>query len=265
MDVTTDVTQQRIIDDRLFHALCSFPLGGCVKMKESEKEETGVVQAFAPGIWKMRFPLKILGIEVGRNVSVVDLGSGRLLIHSTAPFDTESVARIREIGEPVAMVDATCFHDTYAKAGCSAFPELPYFAPDNFSSKVESRSLRQIENICGDTLLFRELEGMPKVREHVCFHPASKTLIVADLCFNFSQPLPLAARCFFRYLAGISTYPGMSRMFRLMIRDRSAFERSLSEMLHWDFDRIIFAHGEAVPRGGNAMLKAALRRAGFLV
>ena len=37
----------------------------------------------------------------------------------------------------------------------------------------------------GDELKVLRLEGIPSMREHVVFHRSSRTLIVADLLFNF--------------------------------------------------------------------------------
>ena len=81
----------------------------------------------------LTYPLPAFAIDFGRNVTLLRLRDGRLLIHSTAPFTSEDVNAIREFGIPGWLVEATMFHDTYAKAGHTAFPALPYLAPTGFA------------------------------------------------------------------------------------------------------------------------------------
>jgi hypothetical protein len=108
-----------------------------------------------------------------------------------------------------------------------------------------------------------ELAGMPRVREHVMFHRPSGTLIVADLLFNFGRGGSLWTRLFARYVMWLRNFIGMSPFFRLMIRDREAFRRSMAIMMAWDFDRVIVAHGGIIERGGKARLREVLRAAGL--
>ena len=214
----------------------------------------------APGLWWMPFPLKFPGMDVGRNVTLLGLPSGGLVIHSTAPFDADAVAAIRSVGRPMALVEASCLHDTYAVEGSAAFPEVPYFVPERFPARKvrPTRPIAELERMCGDALRFRKLEGMPRVNEHVCFHPASRTLVLADLCFNYTVPLPTIGRWFLRYAAGIRAYPGNSRVFRLLIRDRDAFERSLADVFEWDFERVLFGHGTPLENDAKPVLREAL-------
>jgi hypothetical protein len=86
------------------------------------------------------------------------------------------------------------------------------------------------------------------------------TLIVADLLFNFGRGGSLWTRLFARYVMRLKNFIGMSPFFRLMIRDRQAFRRSMATMMAWDFDRVIVAHGGIIERGGKARLREVLTR-----
>ena len=135
----------------------------------------------------MAFPFALMGIPIGRNVTLIELPGRGLLIHSTAAFGERDVAAIRDLGEPVALLDATCFHDTFGREGRRAFPELPYFAPHHFPLRkaLSTRPLGELTEWGAGEIELLPIEGMPKVNEHVVYHPRSKSLIVADLCFNF--------------------------------------------------------------------------------
>jgi len=90
-------------------------------------------------------------------------------------------------------------------------------------------------------------------------HKATRTLIVADLVFNLSTDQNIVAKLFLK-LNGIYDRVGCSRFFRAFIKDREAFDRSIDEVLKWDFDRIVLGHGSIVERGGRTVLKQALGR-----
>jgi hypothetical protein len=203
---------------------------------------------------------------MGRTVTVMRLSSGRLVIHSTAPFTMEDVKDINALGQPAWLTEATLFHDTFATAGRSAFSDIPYFVPEGFRRSVGNTSSANPHPAFLHTpppewrseLEVLELEGMPNVREHVFFHRLTRTLIVADLVFNFGPHATAWTRWFFRWAGDISEFPGMSRLFRGSVRDPTAFARSVQLMMQWDFDRLIVGHGEIIHSGAKAKLAAAL-------
>jgi hypothetical protein len=69
----------------------------------------------------MSFPWRTLGIDFRRNVTLLRLSDGRVVIHSTAPFTDEDIAAICRFGEPAWLVEATLMHDTFAKEGTRLF------------------------------------------------------------------------------------------------------------------------------------------------
>lgn len=220
----------------------------------------------APNLWELRHPLRLLGVSLGRRTTIIRLASGRLVIHSTAPFTATEVAAIRALGEPGWLVEATGFHDTFTRVGRAAFPGLPCLVPGNWSAITGlpggTPLLPSPPDWAGELEVCR-LAGMPRVDEHVLLHRPSRTLIVADLVFHLGPDTDAWTRVFMRALAGLRAGPGMSRLFRLMIRDQAAFRRSLAAVGDQDFDRLIPAHGEIVPRDGRALLAAVLARHGL--
>jgi hypothetical protein len=71
------------------------------------------------------FPWRALGIDFKRNVTLLRLGDGRLIIHSSAPFTEQDVVNIRHFGQPAWLVDATLMHDTFTKEGTMHFRTCP--------------------------------------------------------------------------------------------------------------------------------------------
>lgn len=223
------------------------------------------MDTLAKNLWIMRFPMKLLGMNLGRTVTVIATQSGELIIHSTASFEPADVAAISKLGRISALIEATLFHDTFAASAHETFPNTDYYAPEGFAelTKVPTKSLAMPPESWRGELELLELEGMPKIREHVFLHVPSRTLIVADLIFNFGEDASPAIRFLFRWLSGVKQFPGMSRLFRGMIRDRPAFAQSVERMMQWDFGRVIVGHGEVIETGGKEKLGRALAAHAF--
>lgn len=224
------------------------------------------MQPLAPDLWIQKFPLSVLGTDHGRTVTVMRLTSGKLILHSMAPFSAADVAAIKNLGEPSWLLEAMLLHDTYAAEGPKHFPGLPLLGPPGFDKVVGfpvTPLLPAPAEWEGQVQLMR-LKGAPKLEEHVVLHVPSKTLIVADLVFNFPADERGWNRFFHRYIAGFRRYPGTSRIFKLFVADKTAFRASLEEVLEWNFDRIIPGHGEVIERGGKEALRQAMADAGFL-
>ncbi|MGV3532735.1 MAG: hypothetical protein ACO1QR_10230 [Chthoniobacteraceae bacterium] len=215
-------------------------------------------------LWVFRYDLSLGVIPIGRVVTVLRLQTGALVIHSTAPYGAEDLAAIRALGEPRWLAEATNFHDTFSEEGRRSFPGGTYLVPEGFPAKAGAgaQPLSPAPPEWAGEIEVLPLRGVPLANEHVMLHRPSRTLIVADLVFNWAaEP---GWRAWLRsLLTGVGGRPDMSRMYRRMIRDREAFTTSLREMMRWDFDRLIPAHGEIIARSGKEQLRAAMQRAGY--
>ncbi len=219
----------------------------------------------AENLWLLAYPLKMLGADLRRNVTLIRLGSGKVVIHSTAPFPAEDVAEIRALGEPGWLLDGILRHDTFAKEGRAAFPGIPYLAPDGFSEVVgfPTEPIVPAPVEWDGELLALEIQGAPEARDTALLHVPSRTLILTELVFNFSGDEPLWTELLLRVAVGGQHHPGMSRPVKAGVKDKAAFESSLATILGWDFDRVIVGHGDVIELDGKAKLSAALAAAGF--
>lgn len=223
------------------------------------------MKPIAENLWMLTYPLKMLGADLQRNVTVIRLRSGRLVIHSTGPFAPEDVAGIRALGEPGWVLDGILRHDTFAQEGRVAFPEIPYLAPEGFSEAVgfPTESIVPAPAEWDGELLALEIQGAPAAKDTAMLHIPSRTLILTELVFNFGHDEPLWTELLLRVAVGSEHNPGMSRPFKAGVEDEMAFRDSMTTILGWDFDRVIVGHGDVIERGGKARLRAALDAAGF--
>ena len=223
------------------------------------------MQPVADNLWIKTFPLNLMGGHQDRVVTIIRLASGKLIIHSTGPFTPADVAEISRLGTPGWITDTMLRHDTFARQGRDAFPGIPYLAPEGFaeSAHVDSESLLPIPPAWAQEVKVLLIDGMPKVKEHVFLHVPSRTLIVADLVFNFHASGGWTS-FFRRSLMGVKSCPDSARLYPLQVKDRPAYDRSIEELFTWDFDRIIVGHNAVVPSGGKEGLRQALANKGIL-
>jgi hypothetical protein len=207
----------------------------------------------------------MLGADLRRNVTLVRLRSGKLLIHSTAPFLAEDVAAIHALGEPGWLLDGILRHDTFAKEGREAFPNIPYLAPQGFSDAVgfPTQLIIPPPREWDGELQALEIQGAPEARDTALLHGPSRTLILTELVFNFGDDQPLWTELLLRVAIGGEHHPGMARPFKAGIKDAASFKASVATILSWDFDRVIVGHGDVIDFDGKAKLRAAIEAAGF--
>jgi hypothetical protein len=223
------------------------------------------MKQIAENLWLLTYPLPLLGANLRRNVTIVRLDSGRLAIHSTGPFSRKDVLAISALGEPAWLIEAMLSHDTFSQEGRDLFPGIPFLAPAGFSERVKFpiEPLLPPPPSWGRELEALEVLGNDSYREHVFFHASSRTLIVADLVFNFGPDEPLWTELMLTAAVGRKHHPGMSRPFRATIDDEAAFRRSMDQMLEWDFDRVIVGHGDVIETEGRHKVAAMLEHAGL--
>jgi hypothetical protein len=207
----------------------------------------------------------MLGADLRRNVTIIRLQSGKLVIHSTAPFSAEDVAAIRALGEPGWLLDGILRHDTFAQEGRAAFPGIPYLAPPGFSEVVgfPTQPIVPPPAEWRGELEALEIQGAPEARDTALLHIPSRTLILTELVFNFGPDEPVWTDLLLRVAVRGDHHPGMSRPFKSGIKDEDAFHASIATILRWDFDRVIVGHGDVIETGGPTKLRAALDEAGF--
>jgi hypothetical protein len=57
------------------------------------------MKQLAENVWVKNYPLALLGTDLGRTLTIIRLSSGRLVLHSMAPFSSTDLAEIRALGE----------------------------------------------------------------------------------------------------------------------------------------------------------------------
>jgi hypothetical protein len=199
-------------------------------------------------------------VEIPVRMTVLRLADGQLILHSPVPLSPGLREELDGLG-PVGFIVVPEAHGRFATEASHAYPaarllaapspprrrkELPFHGsladepPAAWAGRIESHLVRGF-----------------RLNEVVLFHRPSRTLVLADLCFNIQRASSRIARGFFRANDMWQRF-GPSRIIRrIAVSDRAALQRSLEHILLWDFERIAPGHGDVIERGGPAALRAA--------
>ena len=212
-------------------------------------------------LWVLNRPARLGPIDLGHRMTVVRLASGRLWVHSPVALDDEIRTELDALGEVENFVAPSTFHALHWPAWFAAYPEARFYAAPGvrdehpelpFTDTLGPQAPSAWADQLGQTLL----GGMPKINEVVFLHPQSETLITADMAFNLDRGVDLATGLVLR-MTGCYDHFGVSRLYKMKIKDEGAMRRSVDEVLAWDFNRIVLGHGRVVEKDGQQILKDA--------
>lgn len=218
-----------------------------------------MLRRLADGVWVAERPQKFYGLPVGARMTVIRLDDGRLLLHSPLPLDEGLRAELDALGPVAYAVAPNRVHHLYAGGVASAYPGTRLWVAPGLPEK---RPDLAHEAVLGDDAPVEwrgQLEqaffrGRPYENEVAFFHPASRTLVLCDLAFNFGPRDALPTRVLMKLLRSYGKL-GPSKLDPLLIRDRALARASLERILAWDFDRVIVAHGDVQETGGYPLIR----------
>ena len=218
-----------------------------------------MLRRLADDVWVTERPQRFFGLPVGARMTVIRLSGGRLLLHSPLPLDAALRVELDALGRVACAVAPNRLHHLYAGDVVRTYPEARLWVAPGLPEK---RPDLVHAGVLGDEAPVEwrgELEqaffrGRPYENEVAFFHPATRTLILCDLAFNFGPRDAWPTRVLMSLLRSYGKL-GPSKLDPLLIRDRAAASASLERILAWDFDRVIVAHGDVQESGGYALMR----------
>ena len=219
-----------------------------------------LLELLAPGIYTVARPLSFFGIEMGTRMTVVQLGDGRLLLHSPVALDDALRDAVSALGTVAIIVAPTLFHHLYVAAWHDAFPSAALWCCPGLERKRADIAWTavladDIRAPFGDEIEHVVFGARSIENEAVLFHRPTRSIVSSDLVFDFGS-LPSRVTRVVGALVGNRT-AGSTVLERLTIRDRPRARRELDRMLAWEAERIVIAHGAIVREDATGVLERA--------
>lgn len=232
-------------------------------MFEAEKRGTIMLHRIAEDIWGQENDIKLPGgMSMPGRATIMRLSDGRLIVHSPLAIDDATAKEIDAVGEVGFLVAPNCMHWMFLKAAKARYPKARVLCPPGLEKKVNDlpfEALPESGHIqgLGEEIRVERIQGAPSMTEHVFLHERSRSLVVADLMFNIHDCRSFGMRCFLR-VVGAWKKPAQSRMWRFLVKERAAAARSATDILSWDFERVVVAHGDVVEDDARERARHAL-------
>lgn len=211
----------------------------------------------------------VTDVPFSTRMTIVRLENGDLWCHSPIHLTDSLVEEINEIGTVKHLVSPNKIHYSYIQEWQEKFPETTAWA----SPGVEKRAKKHGTPVTFDKELeqdapsewkneIRQLifDGSFAVKEVVFFHKVSRTLILTDLIENFDAEH--IDSWFLRQtikLAGTVAPHGKTPLdFRLsFLGNKKKTRNHLEQMIKWNPEKIILAHGDWFESNGKKELLRA--------
>lgn len=219
-----------------------------------------------PGLAWVEGALTMPLVELPVRSTLVEAGD-KTVLFSPLPTIEQIAQDIQSTYNVTDIVAPNLFHHLGLTGAKAQFPSARMWGPPQLSLKqpeLEYELLQQETWPYQTELEMFPVDGMPKMNEHVWFHRETKTLLCTDLCFNIKDPKGLGAWFLFSVFGTYKQF-GISRLFKMLVKDRSAFEASLKPILELPIENIIMAHGDVVIGNGQETLRAALHARGLRI
>ena len=197
-------------------------------------------------VWTIATEFKVFGlIQLNGRCTIIRCNDGSLWVHSPVRMSSGLKAEIDQIGTVKYLVAPSLFHHLFVGEWSKAYPDAQVYAPkglhrkqpnlkvDHTLSKTESYAWsNEIEHVF--------LAGMPAVNEFLFYDRVSQTVLITDLCFYFPEATGFTKL----YLKLNKVYQKLNTplLFKSVIKDKSAFKASMSELKAWEVKHLSLCH-----------------------
>jgi hypothetical protein len=221
----------------------------------------GEPRELIPGVWEVTgslpFPLR-------RNMTIVRLSDGTLLLHSVIAMDEAGMAKLDALGTPSIMIVPHGGHRMDPPFFKARYPALKVVAPAAARAKIEE--VIKVDATSEEALppigvRLHEVAGFKHGElAYELDTSGGKLLIVSDVLANDDNPPPGVGGWLMAKLGGgIKGRLGVPRMMKMMmLKNKPAARASLAKLAELrDVTAITLAHGRSLTDGCGEALKEA--------
>lgn len=212
------------------------------------------LQRFAENLWIADGPpVSFFGFPYPTRTIVVKLGDGSLWVNSPVEATREEALQLEAVGPVAHLVSPTRLHDWRLEQWAHYFPQARVWKADALGDAPPPAWQSDL-----DQLRFR---GSRVLSEVEFFHRPSRTLVMADFIQNFQPEPGRTLRNAFLRFGGIMQ-GGMPCDLRTSFagaRHMAAARASFRQLLAWDFDNLVVAHGACIEGNAKPFVERALR------
>lgn len=205
-------------------------------------------------------------VKLAVRSTLLPLRNGKNLLISPIKFNSEQLSALKSFSIE-AIIAPNAFHHLAVPNAKKHLPEAKLYASPGLQEKRADIAwdlfIDETTWPYADEISCVFLKGAPKFSELIFYHHDTKTLIVTDLFFNLNNLSSWREKLVFGMM-GTYNNPNVSRLLKMMTKDKKALKESLNQVLQFDFDRMVVGHGNNVSNGAKDLLASALKNRGLI-
>jgi Domain of unknown function (DUF4336) len=237
---------------------------------EAADKPLDVPKEVAPDVWIVDgAPVRAMGLPLPVRMTVLRLGGGDLLLHSPTRYDDRLRRALERLGRVRHLMASNSGHWMFLPDWQRRCPDaLTWAAPGLRERRPVKKAGLRVDHDLGPAPPADWAGDIEQVivpggfgfAEVAFFHRASRTLVLTDLVLNLEPAkLPALARPLLR-LTGTTAPNGRAPVYLRWVigMKRKEAARAAAQLVAWDPERVIFAHGRWFERDGAAALRRSL-------
>lgn len=217
-------------------------------------------------IWVAEQPLRYFGLNVGTRMTIIRLPSRELVVISPVQVSDAILSHLDELGMVKHIIAPNLYHYLFTANFKTFYPNATFWATPGLEIKKPDLLIDQtikdgenelwsgIEYVFFDGFRTLGLNGFDSLNECVFFHSASRTLILTDTAFHFDESFPILTQLATKVLGGYKSL-SPSILERVATTEKKKVSKSIKQVLGWDFERVIMAHGSIIEQNGKEKFK----------
>ncbi|RAI40974.1 hypothetical protein CH341_22660 [Rhodoplanes roseus] len=211
-----------------------------------------------------------MGLALPVRMTVVRLANGAMWLHSPTRCDDALAREITRIGPVRHLVAPNVAHWSFLKDWAARCPDATTWAAPGLRDRAPVKaSGTRLDHDLGTTPPAAWASDIDQgivpggfgVSEVAFLHRASGTLVLTDLIENFEpEKVGPLARPLLALMGAMAPDGKAPAHLRFAINRRRAAARAVArELVAWQPERVIFAHGRWFEQDGSAALRRSLR------
>lgn len=224
-----------------------------------------LVEYIPDQIWFKQYPVHYSGLDFYSLMTVIRLSDGSLLLHSPCDIDDETKQSIERVGTVAHIVAPGSYHYFHVPSAQNAFPQAQTYICPGVEQK---RPDIEFDWILGDRppeAWNEEIEqvlvrGSKYIWEVAFYHRPSRTLLLVDLVENIGDQtdgVSWGLKLWWKLVFHMWNHPKPAPEYQMGWKDKKAAKRSLEQILKWDFERVLLAHGDFIENNAKAAVREA--------
>jgi len=206
-------------------------------------------------IWILEYPVRFAAMELWAKMTIIKLSNGNLLIHDPCKINDAIKQEIDSLGVVRFIVAPGTYHHLFITDFQHKYPNAETFICPGLEQK---RPDIPFDFILGDRpdpkwqADFEQvvIQGTKFIQEVVFFHKPSKTLILVDLLENigddYSHKAGLLLQFWWKVVLKMWNNPKAAPEYQMGWGNKTLVKTALENILSWNAERLILAHGENI-------------------